>query len=304
MGAGAARALNVAAPRMETGGLAWVLNLDADLELAAPRTYAPSAAVHAAMTRRGAVLARTLLGPDDLVVDALTAPGSARGRVGRAFCPTPRALLLLERAGATPEPAPPVTVLARVNSRAFAAALGPGLPGSVFATDLAEAERALAGTPPVGDGWRIKRAFGMTGRGQRVVRGAATGEDRAFLAASLRGGAGVQIEPDVHVVKEYGLHGLLDARGAVTWGRVVEQRCDLRGAWVATVPLLAPEPEVEGPLRAQGERVVAALASSGYFGPFGVDAFTYAAAGGGLSLQPCSEINARYSMGFPVGLGL
>jgi hypothetical protein len=38
-----------------------------------------------------------------------------------------------------------------------------------------------------------------------------------------------------------------------------------------------------------------------YFGPFGVDAYTYRARDGRLGLQPRSEINARYSMGFAAG---
>ena len=48
-------------------------------------------------------------------------------------------------------------------------------------------------------------------------------------------------------------------------------------------------------------RVAVALAGSGYFGPFGIDAFTYRNADGTVALQPRSEINARYSMGFAIG---
>jgi hypothetical protein len=46
----------------------------------------------------------------------------------------------------------------------------------------------------------------------------------------------------------------------------------------------------------------AALAAAGYFGPFGVDAYRYAAAGV-MAYNPRSEINARYSMGWAVGMG-
>ena len=59
---------------------------------------------------------------------------------------------------------------------------------------------------------------------------------------------------------------------------------------------ISDETEVTGNL---GE----ALAGAGYFGPFGIDAYRYRDRAGALRLQPRSEINARYSMGFAVGLG-
>ena len=51
-------------------------------------------------------------------------------------------------------------------------------------------------------------------------------------------------------------------------------------------------------LRREVERVGAALHEAGYFGPFGVDAFTWRDRAGALRLQPRSEVNARWSMGF------
>jgi hypothetical protein len=73
---------------------------------------------------------------------------------------------------------------------------------------------------------------------------------------------------------------------------------------VSTEPLDAPtaaEQGVVARLAEEAARVAAALASAGYFGPFGIDAYTYRAHGGALELQVRSEINARYSMGFAVG---
>ena len=51
----------------------------------------------------------------------------------------------------------------------------------------------------------------------------------------------------------------------------------------------------------EAERVARALSGAGYFGPFGVDAFTYRDRVGNVCVQPRSEINARYTMGFAVG---
>jgi hypothetical protein len=287
---------------------AWVLNLDADVELAAiasgaagARTgYAPKRSLLDAMRRFVPKLASSLLDPvDDVLVDEDSPPLVAPGLVGRAFCPTPRALRLLRRAGAEPEPHPTCEVLVRVNSRAFASSLGTTLPAALFVADESEA-RALLGTAPppeLAEAWRVKRNFGMTGRGQRIVVPARVSEhDRAFVRAGLAEG-GVQIEPDVTIVTELAIHGRLDPGGVATLGPVVKQHCDARGAWVSSVRL-APD-SAPASLVPEAERVAAALSAAGYFGPFGVDAYTYRVGGGAIALQPRSEINARYTMGYP-----
>jgi hypothetical protein len=291
--------------------LAWVLNLDADLELAARHGYTPKRSVREAMAPWSALLATSLLGPGDVVVDESSAPLCASGLPGRAFCPTPRAIAVLERAGAVPEPHPSIDVLRRVNSRQFATSLGPTLPGAVFVTDVDSARAVLAGAPPLGDAWRVKRNYGMTGRGQRVVAARAASAasaqlseaDLAFVRVGLDEG-GVQIEPNVVVVAEYAIHGMLAQDGSFALGRLVRQHCDVRGAWISTEPMVtrtADEEAIHGELVAEGARVAAALASAKYFGPFGIDAYSYRAAGDAVALQPRSEINARYSMGFAVG---
>lgn len=281
---------------------AWVLNLDADLELAARHAYTPKQSVRDAMRPWASMLAVSLLGAGDVLVDESTPPLSLRGLVGRAFCPTPRAVATLLRAGADPEPHPAKEVLRLVNSRAFATSLGETLPGAQFVTDLDAARAKLVTLPPVGEGWRVKRNFGMTGRGQRVVV-TATEADVAFVLAGLDEG-GVQIEPNVAIVAEYALHGRLAESGSFELGSPVRQRCDARGSWLATEPLATPsvhELDVVARLAAEAQVVAAALTRAGYFGPFGIDAYTYRGSGGSLALQLRSEINARYSMGFALG---
>lgn len=265
------------------------------------------------MQRAVPFLVRSLLTTHDVVVDESTAALSARGLRGRAFCPTPRALAILRRAGAEVELHPSLEVLRRVNSRAFAAGLGPTLPSSAFVTDFDAARALLEGAPAIGDAWRVKRAFGMAGRGQRVVVASRpSDQDLAFVKASLVEG-GVQVEPNVAIEREYAMHGMLSAPvptessahgGALRLGRLVEQRCDPRGVWLSTEPLHEPTPEEKAigvRLAEEAARVGAALIEAGYFGPFGIDAYVYRDGEGGLALQPRSEINARYSMGFGVG---
>ncbi len=247
-------------------------------------------------------LAVALLAPGDVLIDASRPEPMARGRLGRAFCPTPRALELLARAGAHPESHPSVDVLRRVNSRAFASSLGPTLPGAAFVTELGAARTLLHARPPIGEGWRAKHAFGMAGRNQRIVSPSSVGpRDLAFVANGLAQG-GVQIEPDVAIEEEYAVHAFLPEDGPLRVGAVARQRCDAHGAWMATEPLASGGQAVgdlPDRLAEECRRVADALSRAGYFGPFGVDAYSYRDAGGDLRLQPRGEINARYSMGFP-----
>jgi hypothetical protein len=50
------------------------------------------------------------------------------------------------------------------------------------------------------------------------------------------------------------------------------------------------------------ERAAEALRGAGYFGPFGIDAFRYLDAQNVERFHPLGEINARYSMGWLIGM--
>lgn len=291
---------------MATRKFAWILNLDADVELAAiasgaagARTgYSPNKGVAEAVRLFAPKFAERLLDPEiDSVIDENSPALVARDSFGRAFCPTPRALRLLIRVGAEPEAHPDCDVLVRVNSRAFCSSLGTTLPGAVFVTTEEAARAHLEKAPPneISKRWRIKRNFGMTGRGQRVVDPLhPTDSDFAFVRAGLSEG-GVQIEPDVKIISELAIHGFLAANGDRVFGPVVQQHCDARGAWISSEPL--PNRNAPSELFEEAEHVAAELTAEKYFGPFGVDAFTYEAHGE-IALQPRSEINARFTMGF------
>jgi hypothetical protein len=275
---------------------AWVLNLDADLELAHGEGYTPTASVARNVAAFAERLRTSLVAADDVVVDGSEREGAARGLAGRAFCPTPRAIATLVRAGAEPERHPSFDVLRRVASRAFSDSLGQTMPKAAFVTTSSDAREILRGDPAPGNGWRIKRAYGMSGRFHRVVHRAPRDEDVAFLASWIDE-AGVQIEPNVRITREYALHGFI-ANGHVKLGALTEQRTDDSGAWIATV--LAPDAPREhaDAIEHEAHRAGHALSNAGYFGPFNVDAFEY---DGGFRAR--SEVNARYSMGFGIGFG-
>jgi len=283
----------------------WVLNLDAEHELEAGRSYTPSAHLRAIVARESRRLLGNLVGPADLVLDE-EVPSEAgrerlRGLPGVAWCPTPRALARLAAAGAILPAAPPAEVLRRVNARPFAAAVRAPLARASFAkhvvVSLDEALAVLA--RPVAEGWLVRRTFGAAGRGRRrLAAGRPDAAEQAWLRASLRLGPLV-IEPWVRVTREYTRSGLVRADGSLALSRPCFQETTSSGAWTRTEPAErgavshADDAHLEEALAAAG----AALARAGYVGPFGIDAFRHHGAQGEV-LNPLSEINARYTMDF------
>jgi hypothetical protein len=208
-----------------------VLNLDAERELASPDAHTPGARTLQRMPELVRALA-PLLGPDDVVLDekdTLKEP-----LPGRAWCPTPWALQRLVQAGATPIAAPDPTVLRAVNHRRFNAELGQTLPGARFVTTMNELFAVIAAECPSGQ-WLLKRPFGFAGRGRRrVARGPLDPSAATWVEASLRAGEGLQVEPWVERMGDFGWHGFLSKNGATTLGEPTRQVCDDTGAWRAT----------------------------------------------------------------------
>lgn len=288
--------------------VAWVLNLDAEEELAHPGAHTPSAAMTARIERLREHLT-ALLRPDDVLVW----PGdrTAKGLEGRAWCPTRWALERLERAGARLPRVPSRTVLKDVNHRRFAANCGQFLPGAAWveteqALEQVLDQRDVLARASSRETWLLKRPLGFAGRGRRkVTAGALTPEDRAWMRASLNAD-GLQVEPWVERELDVALHGWLTETGELTLGVLTTQDIDEAGAWVRTV--VAPEgtltKEEVASLTNVTQATARALHSAGYFGPFGVDAFRWRAADGEVHFQPRSEVNARYSMGWGIGMAL
>jgi hypothetical protein len=286
------------------GRRAWLLNLDAEDELASRGGHTPSAAT----ARRSAALGRRvegLLGPGDVLLEeASTLPRGERRR-GLAWCPTPRALRALEAAGAVVSAAPPLEVLRRVNHRRFCAELGQTLPGAHYVETRVELADVLGAATP-GAPWLLKRPFGFAGRGRRrVAAGSLDPADARWIDASLRTGEGLQAEPWATRAGDFAIHGFLDPSGGLTLGAPTVQCCDASGAWSGSArcdpsALTAAE---QGALEASAEQAAEALHRAGYFGPFGVDAFRWRDEGGELRWNPRCEINARYSRGWAIGMG-
>ncbi|MEZ4445784.1 MAG: hypothetical protein R3B72_42300 [Polyangiaceae bacterium] len=281
--------------------IAWLFNLDAERELAAPRSYQPRRAIADVVAKLRPVLG-SLLAPGDGIVLPDDPPGRFRGFRGRAWCPTPSAQRRLREVGAELSPAPPVEVLRAVNDRAFSAALGQTLPGACFVRDERELQEAVASFP-AGRRLLLKRAFSFAGKGRRPVAAGTLDEGAlAWARASFKSG-GVQVEPFVERLLDLGLHGFLAADGTVTFGVPTVQQIAKDGAWRGSTraePGLLDAGE-EASLKAEGARVAQALRAAGYHGPFGIDAFRYREAGA-VIFNPRTEINARYSMGWALAM--
>ena len=276
----------------------WVLNFDAEDELARPGAMTPSPTLRPRFAQLAA--RTTLLAPNDHRLDEFApAEPTWRGMAGAAWCPTPRALRALSRAGARLPAAPTADVLRAANHRRLMNGRLESLPGARYVHTRAEYEETVARASITGS-WLLKRAYSYNGRGRcRWREGADDPHVARWVDAALATGEGLQVEPEVPRTLDLGLHGEITRAGEVQRGTLTVQRVDAFGAWAATEispPGTLTEAEtrlLEDALR----EVVTALRDVGYFGPFGVDAYRWT---GGF--VPCCDVNARYTMGWAVGM--
>ena len=275
---------------------AWVLNLDAEYELARGPRHTASQRLLAALEGSAAQLAASLPA-GDLVLQRDCPSQRAQGLRGRAWCPTPQALARLRRAGAQLPSAPGVEVLRRVHERGFAHALSLGELEGAERIESLEALRAKLANPSLSGDWLLKRGFGVAGRGLRAVHpGPLSEPDAAWARASLVD-APLYVEPRVQIAREFSVHGWIH-EGASTL-RVIREFENTAGhAWSRNARARLDAP-TEKALLQSAERVAAALALAGYEGPFGVDAFEWLdPRTGSPRLRSVSEINPRYCMGW------
>ena len=273
--------------------LALVLNFDAELELDRGASYQPTRPTIARMTELARKM-RSTLPEGAFVIAPLDETGEPSAR-SIAWCLTARARKIFAHTRRPAPDGPDQAVIARVNARPFAHALSEGeLSGAVLVHDLESAERALARP----GAWLLKRVFGVSGHGQRPVRGGeASLSDRAFIAASLARHGAIVIEPRVRIERELSVHAW---RTDATHVRSIrEQVVDAYGAFTESAPAKSLAPAIENALVDTALRVGDALGAAGYRGPFGIDAYLHRGDGTApLTLRTLSEINARYCMGW------
>ena len=275
---------------------AWLLNLDAELELSRlDFEYVPRSKLLQQLALHGQG-SRALLGPEDVLLepDALLTDDF----VGRAWCPTPLAVSRLLAAGIRVEPHPAASVLRRVNHRLFAHEIGGGLPEQRYFTERPPLEELLrrAERP-----WMLKRPLAFAGRGQMRFYGPISDKQWSWLDVSLERD-GLIAEPLVTPTLELSLHGFVWQAGGFELGRLCVQEVSDRGVFRGVRLARAGELDAieSTSLFEQGQRVSGLLHEAGYFGPFGIDAYRYQV-GDARGFCALSEINARYTMGFAIG---
>ncbi len=227
------------------------------------------------------------------------------GCAGAAWCPTPSALARLAGLGATPPVCPDFSVLRTVNHRRWSASRGLALPGARWVENGADLARAFDAPWPA-QGWLLKRAYTFAGRGHLHLRARSELEDprmEGWIRRALAQG-GLLAEPRVTRVLDVARHGWLARDGALTAGALTRAEVDGRGQWVTSV--VCEEDRLSGSEIGVFDEVfhdtAAGLRTAGYFGPFGVDGYVWSDEGT-RRLQPRSDVNARYSMGWAVGMG-
>lgn len=277
----------------------WHLNFDADVELADGASWKPDAAMRA---RFGELAARAVgLVPDgDVLVEHASDLAGARGY---SFMPTPSSRAALVAKGAKPIDAPDVRVLRAINSREACASMGGRLRGALWARNVSDVEEALANAAP-GSPWRARSPWGFSGRGNVAVSGGGLREnERRWIERVCTTYGGVELVPWVERLADFGLHGFVDASGLVTLGEPTVQRCSPSGTWLSTERANADDfanGEREA-LVESAKRCARFLVESGYFGPFGIDAFRWRE-GRNEHFHALCDLNARYSMGWGVGM--
>ena len=211
------------------------MNLDADVELSAPRHYRPAQErelrIEKLLSRMG-----TLLRADDLVLgpDAPSLPAGARVLT---FCPTPHALGRLAALGLSPSlPAPSLDVLREANGRAFCARLGQTLPGAAYVYTMEMLDEIIQRAGPEQE-LLLKRPFGFAGRERRrVIGGVLDASTAGFAARSFRAGEGLQVEPWLRRGRDFARHGYLAEDGRLLRGPLMVQHCDAMGRWQGSAP--------------------------------------------------------------------
>lgn len=168
--------------------------------------------------------------------------------------------------------------------------------------------------------WAIKPRSGTSGRGRlggKIPRGGGTASDRApSPAAAIPAGSmarlakrgGAILEPWLERKEDYSVQLHLARSGAVEVLGTTKQLLSSSGVYLGNRGLLDELGEAttgtawEEELRRAALAVGEAAAGAGFFGPCGVDAFSFRGPSDEELLRPVVELNARFTMG-TVALG-
>lgn len=145
--------------------------------------------------------------------------------------------------------------------------------------------------------WVVKAPWTAAGRDRCHGSGAPTGEQRTRIGRLLDVFGALVLEPWCERIVDVGVCATVEV-GRVTAMPPHVLVTDARGNFVGIDVVLPPlEPGERAMLDAAVEAAGAAIAATGYNGPFAIDAFAYRA-GGERRFRALCEINARYTFGW------
>lgn len=268
----------------------WLLNPDAERELAARASYAVRAAFIQRIAERRELFAQLSQGePMFFVHENLR---EMAGRTALLWCPTGSVMKAAHEAGLVVPACPEVEVLRLTHNKSFLSThlSELALPGRRVIRSQAEWDELRMRSE--GD-LRVKRFFGYAGKGQRVWKKVGGRDDLRWLQDSLRQG-GFVAEPDWPDAPQRSMHGYVDRRGVIV-GRSCLLETDRAGAPVCVRAAEMPD-DSDAALRGLTERVGAVLSSVGYFGPFGIDCLL------GVQGPRVIDLNPRFTLGWSQGM--
>ena len=198
-----------------------------------------------------------------------------------------------------PFDAPPIDIVARVNSRKFSylceLEFGCGLPGQAICRSRDEVEQAVRSWPR----WLLKGNFSSAGRDRLAGAGPLDERSANWIARRLERDGMVLVEPFLESIEEAGIQWEIprppqppELIGVVPL--LCDDRGQYRGSVIANDDSLL---EYWRPAVEVTRRAVTRIQSLGYFGPVGIDAMRYRDAGGDIRIRPLQDINARWTMG-------
>lgn len=283
---------------MTTIPRAWVLNLEADDQRARGRGWTPSRALLTVIDEQAKKLVATLVRPGDIVLGRDDQHVHGDAYVGEAWSPTERALARMKRAKVRMAKTPAPSVIERVSGRAFAQRLAAVTPCE---REVRTDEGDIEGLP---DGpTRVSLEHTCAGRGHFNAENRE--ELRAVIERLRAGHARLYVAERVEVIADFALHGWISSDAELLLGAPTEQRVDRRTrAWLDTVTGsdVQLSPAERDALFACARDAAQSLIGEGYFGPFGIDAFRYRDRDGAVRFCARCELNARYTMGWAIGM--
>ena len=158
----------------------------------------------------------------------------------------------------------------------------------------------------------LKPRFSSSGRGQIRIDCHTLTEKNARRLRSVSRKAGMILEPKFLLAAEFSSQWFIEESGQIHFLGSTEQLVSPRGTplgnqgWVHFCDgkkTLSSGQSFDDTFIRRTRRIVEAARERGFFGPCGVDGFTYSDDTGALKLRSVSEFNARFTAGW-VGLGV